>query len=58
MADRIRAEARVRIWDPDRHTRVVALLRAAVPRRSFDEIHAEGHALAIPAIIAEVAVDA
>ncbi len=58
MADRIRAEARVRIWDPDRHARVIASLRAAVPQLSFDEIHAEGHALAIPAIIAEVAAHA
>jgi predicted ATPase len=53
MADRIRAESRVRTWDPDRHARVVASLRAAVDPRSFDEIHAEGHGLAISAIIAE-----
>jgi predicted ATPase/class 3 adenylate cyclase len=57
MADRMRAEARVRVWDGDRHARVVASLRDSMDPRSFDEIHAAGRALGLPAIIASVAGD-
>jgi hypothetical protein len=54
MADRLRAEARLRIWAPAEHERTVAVLRSTLGRERFDRLHAEGHALSVAAIAAAV----
>jgi hypothetical protein len=57
MADRLRAEARLRVWAPAEHERTVEFLRSTLGRERFDRLHAEGHALSMTAIVAAV-VDA
>ena len=55
MADRLRAEARLRIWAPAEYQRTVATLGSALGSERFDRLHAEGHALGLPEIVAGVA---
>ena len=51
MADRLRAEARLRTWAPAEHARTVASLVAVLGAERFADLHAEGHALPLPAIV-------
>ncbi|MFL5643058.1 MAG: BTAD domain-containing putative transcriptional regulator [Chloroflexota bacterium] len=55
MADRLRAEARLRIWAPAEYERTVETLGAALGADVFDRLRAEGHALRLPAIVELVA---
>jgi len=55
MADRLRAEARLRICAPAEYEHTVATLGSALGTERFDRLRAEGHALRIPEIVAGVA---
>jgi predicted ATPase/DNA-binding SARP family transcriptional activator len=55
MADRVRAEARLGYWNEAQHDRSVDAARTALGDEAFHRLHAEGHSLAIPAIVAAVA---
>jgi predicted ATPase/DNA-binding SARP family transcriptional activator len=54
MADRLRAEARLRVWAPAEHERTVATLLKTLGRERYDRLHAEGHALPLPAVVEAV----
>ncbi len=51
MADRLRAEARLRVWAPAEYQATVATLAADLGDERFDRLRAEGHAMSLPAIV-------
>ena len=54
MADRLRAEARVGVWDPAERERTIAAVREVVGDATFTRCHAEGRAMSMPAIVEAV----
>lgn len=54
MAERLRAEARLRVWAPVEHDRTIATLEAALGHERYHHLHAEGHALPLPAVVQAV----
>jgi hypothetical protein len=51
MADRLRAEARLRVSAPVELQQTVASLATALGGERYERLHAEGHALSLPAIV-------
>jgi predicted ATPase/DNA-binding SARP family transcriptional activator len=51
MADRMRAEGHVGVWDTVQHDRVLATLREKLPDDEFRRLHALGHALTPEAMV-------
>ena len=54
MADRLRAEARLGVWDATEHARTIAQVRALVGDETYERLHAVGRALSMPAIATAV----
>ena len=50
MADRVRAESSVRLWDAEQHERTIVSLRLALGDEELARLRAEGHALPLAAM--------